>query len=54
MVRDLIPQELDKIRALLGDAYTETYAAAAKLFGDMCVATELEDFLTLPAYARME
>ena len=54
MVRSLITQELDKIRALLGDAYTETYASAAKLFGDMCVATELEDFLTLPAYERME
>ena len=54
MVRGLIPQELDKIRALLGDAYTETYARAATLFGDMCVSTELEDFLTLPAYERME
>ncbi len=54
MVRSLIPQELDKIRALLGDAYTDTYVRAASLFGDMCVATELADFLTLPAYERMD
>lgn len=54
MVRALIPQELDKIKALLGAGYKDTYMRAANLFGDMCVATELADFLTLPAYERME
>jgi malate synthase len=54
MVRSLIPQELEKIRALLGAGYKDTYMRAANLFGDMCVATELEDFLTLPAYERMD
>ena len=54
MVRALIPEELDKIKALLGAGYKDTYMRAANLFGDMCVATELADFLTLPAYERME
>ncbi|WP_018411238.1 malate synthase A [Methyloversatilis thermotolerans] len=53
MVRELIAQELENIRNLLGPAYSDTYARAAQLFGDMCVSEELEDFLTLPAYERM-
>jgi malate synthase len=54
MVRALILQELDKIRVLLGAGYKDTYMRAANLFGDMCVAAELADFLTLPAYECME
>ena len=54
MVRSLIPQELDKIKSLLGAGYKDTYIRAANLFGDMCVAQELADFLTLPAYERMD
>lgn len=54
MVHALILQELDKIRVLLGAGYKDTYMRAANLFGDMCVAAELADFLTLPAYECME
>lgn len=53
LVSAMIPEELDKVRAQLGEGFNDTYVRAATLFGDMCIATELADFLTLPLYERL-
>jgi malate synthase len=56
LVREVIDEELEKIRAAVGD---EVYAKARpeearQLFEQVALADDLEDFLTLPAYELLE
>jgi len=55
MVRALIPQELEKIRAEHGEsAFNATpYTEAAVMFEKMSTAEDFVEFLTLPAYERI-
>jgi malate synthase len=55
MVSRLTAEELDKIRALVGDERFDNghYEEAAALFLDMVTTDAFEDFLTLPAYERV-
>jgi malate synthase len=52
LFRRIIDEELEKTRALVGDARFKggKYKEAAKLFRDLSEAGEFADFLTLPAY----
>jgi len=55
MVAAMIPEELAKIRELLGDAYGEgKYDDAAKIFADLVSNDTFVEFLTLPAYERID
>jgi malate synthase len=55
MVATMIPQEIAKIRELLGDAYgSGRYDEAAAMFADLVNADDFVEFLTLPAYARID
>jgi malate synthase len=55
MVAAMIPQEMQKIRELLGPAYGEgKYADAAAIFADLVNNDTFVEFLTLPAYARID
>src|ERR1700688_2170812 len=55
MVAAMIPQELQKIRDLLGPAYAEgKYDDAAKIFADLVNNDTFVEFLTLPAYERID
>jgi len=54
MVAAMIPEELAKIRADLGDAYAQgRYDEAASIFADLVNNDEFVEFLTLPAYAKI-
>jgi len=55
LVRGLIPQELEKIRAEYGDATFQAmpYSNAAKMFEEMSTAETFVEFLTLPAYEQI-
>jgi malate synthase len=52
LFRSLIPQELDSIRAELGEAAWAAgkYPEAAKMFDDLTTAEDFVEFLTLPGY----
>ena len=52
MIRKLIPEELAKVRALLGNAVWDAgeYEEAAQLFERITTADEYVEFLTLPGY----
>ena len=51
----MIPEELAKIRDLLGAAYAEgKYDDAAGIFADLVNNDTFVDFLTLPAYERID
>ena len=52
LFRSLVPEELAKVREILGDkAYTAgKYDEAAKMFSELTLADEFVEFLTLPAY----
>jgi malate synthase len=55
MVAAMIPEELAKIRALLGAAWaTGRYEEAASIFADLVNNDTFIDFLTLPAYERID
>jgi malate synthase len=56
LVRKLITDELDKIRARVGDERCESgnYDLAAELFEKLATQDELEEFLTLVAYEHLE
>jgi len=55
MVATMIPEELQKIRALLGAAYGEgRYDEAAAIFADLVNNDTFVEFLTLPAYERID
>ncbi|HSC79219.1 MAG TPA: malate synthase A [Chitinolyticbacter sp.] len=55
LVRAMIPQVLDAIRAEHGDAVFERvpYARAATIFEQMSTSTEFAEFLTLPLYEEI-
>jgi len=55
MVAAMIPEEMQKIRALLGDAYGEgKYDDAAEIFAGLVDNDTFVEFLTLPAYERID
>ena len=55
MVAALIPEEMQKIRALLGPAFGEgRYDEAAGIFADLVNNDVFVEFLTLPAYERLD
>jgi malate synthase len=55
MVAAMIPEEMQKIRALLGPAFGEgRYDEAAGIFGDLVNNDTFVEFLTLPAYERID
>jgi len=55
MVAAMIPEEGAKIRTLLGPAYGEgKYDDAARIFADLVDNDSFVEFLTLPAYERID
>jgi malate synthase len=55
MVGAMIPEEMQKIRDLLGTAFGEgKYDDAAKIFADLVNNDTFVEFLTLPAYERID
>ena len=55
MVAAMIPEEMEKIRNLLGDAFGEgRYGEAAEIFAELVNNDNFIEFLTLPAYERIE
>ncbi len=55
MVAAMIPEEMQKVRELLGAAYGEgKYDDAAKIFADLINNDTFVEFLTLPAYERID
>ncbi len=54
LFREMVPQELEKIKALLGPAYdAEKYEEAARLFDELTTSDEFVEFLTLPGYEHL-
>jgi malate synthase len=47
-----VPQELEKVRQLLGDKgfATGKYPEGARMFEELTLAEDFVEFLTLPAY----
>ena len=55
LVRQMLREEIEKIRALVGDAaYQATYIEAAKVFEQMATKEDFAEFLTLPLYERLQ
>ena len=55
LVEQIIGEELATIRAELGDGYDEgRYEQATSLFTEVALADQYVDFLTLPAYERLD
>lgn len=51
MVRAMIPEELVKVKALVGSG--ATYDRAAQIFEEMSTSTDFAEFLTLPLYEEI-
>ena len=56
MVRRTVPQQLEKIRNLVGAARFDGghFPRAAKMFEEMSVSDQFDDFLTIPAYEFLD
>jgi malate synthase len=56
LVRSLIPEELAKIRGLIGSARYDSgrFELASRLFERLATSDELEEFLTLVAYEHLD
>jgi malate synthase len=55
MVSAMIPQELAKIRDLLGSEFASgKYEEAAEIFTELVMGDRFVEFLTLPAYERID
>lgn len=55
LVRELIPQEMAKIKEWVGDAaYNATYVQAAEIFEEMSTSETFAEFLTLPLYEKLD
>ena len=55
MVAAMIPEELAKIRTLLGDAFAQgRYPEAAEIFAELVDGDTFVEFLTVPAYERID
>ena len=52
LVRELVPQELDKVKQVTGGG--ATYDRAAQIFEQMSTQEEFAEFLTLPLYEEIE
>jgi malate synthase len=52
LVRELIPQELDKVKAVVG-GNTKPYDRAADIFEQMSTSENFVEFLTLPLYEEI-
>jgi malate synthase len=52
LVRKLIPEELAKVKALVGGD-TKTYDRAAEIFEQMSTSEDFAEFLTLPLYEEV-
>ncbi|QGZ61319.1 malate synthase A [Paraburkholderia acidisoli] len=52
LVRELIPQELDKVKGVVGGD-TKPYERAAQIFEEMSTADNFVEFLTLPLYEEI-
>ena len=52
MFRELLPQELEQVRKLLGEAQYAAgkYPEGAKMFEELTLSDDFVEFLTLPAY----
>ena len=53
MVREMIPQELDKVKAVAADGAQSHYERAAVIFEDMSTSETFAEFLTLPLYEEI-
>jgi malate synthase len=53
MVRGWAPEELAKVKAIVGAAAGSTYDQAATLFAQLTTADQFAEFLTLPAYEAL-
>jgi malate synthase len=55
LIRKLLPEELSKIKPLLGDAGWNAgrYEEAAKMFDEITTSNDYVEFLTLPGYDRL-
>jgi malate synthase len=54
LFRQLLPEELQQVRQILGPAYDDgRYEEAAELFDEITTSDEFVEFLTLPAYERI-
>lgn len=54
LFRQMLPEELHKVREILGAAYEDgRYEEAAELFDEITTDPEFVEFLTLPAYERI-
>jgi malate synthase len=55
MVRAMVPEELSKIRGLLGPAFAEgRYEEASRIVDELIQNDNFVEFLTLPAYERID
>ena len=55
LVRSLIPHEMERIRALVGEpAYSATYVEAGMIFEQLSTSDSFTEFLTLPLYEKLE
>ncbi len=55
MFRAMLPEELEKVKQLLGSDYSAgKYEEAAQLFDEITTSDEFVEFLTLPGYARID
>jgi malate synthase len=51
LFQELVPQELSKVREMLGKGYAAgKYEEGARMFEQLTLADEFVEFLTLPAY----
>jgi malate synthase len=52
LVRRIVPQQLEKLRGVVGAARFEAgnFEKAASLFEEMSLTGDFPDFLTIPAY----
>jgi malate synthase len=53
MVREMIPQELAKVKQVVGGGDTPTYSRAAEIFEQMSTSEQFAEFLTLPLYEEI-
>jgi malate synthase len=54
-IRQVVGEELEKIRGLLGDGFNEKrFGQARTLFEQVALAPEFVEFLTIPAYELVD
>jgi malate synthase len=53
MVRSMIPEELDKVKQVVGGGDHSTYLRAAEIFEQMSTSEQFAEFLTLPLYEEI-